>query len=259
MKYHPLLTRLYKKSFKHDIDTDKNNMEMDLFLKHINESYNDFDKEKKLLGRSIDISSREYIETIEKMNALQVTFIQTEKMAGIGQLAAGIAHEINNPLGYVQSNIETQKKYFEKLKKLYDINKSITKDIENLDLGTSENNHKMILEFIKKNKMDFVIEDFEEIYNEAIQGLYRIEKIVKSLLRFSRKGLHDEFVEYDINKGIQDTITIAFNEIKYCAKLIEKLNTVPHITVNQSEINQVLLNLLIIKEATEKGITTVNG
>lgn len=77
-------------------------MESCLFLEAVNQSYHDFEEDKALLERSIEISSREFLEKTEATKRMQAQMIQNEKMAGIGQLSAGIAHEINNPLGFIK-------------------------------------------------------------------------------------------------------------------------------------------------------------
>ena len=94
----------------------------------MNETYNDFDEDRVLLERSIDISAREYSEQIEKIKSLQSSVIYNEKMAGIGQLSAGIAHEINNPLGFVRSNIETLSKYLTKINQLNEFNNKLLRN-----------------------------------------------------------------------------------------------------------------------------------
>lgn len=215
------------------------------FLELVNRTYNDYDNDKMFLERSIDISSKEYLESIEKMNLLQAQLVSNEKMAGIGQLSAGIAHEINNPLGFVQSNMEILKKYIKKMQGLYELNKKMV-DFSKVDgvenFGDICNE---VSSFIKTNKMEIIFNDLEAINDETLNGLQRIEKIIRSLLGFSRKGNVDEFVDYDLNMGIKDTLVIVNNEVKYNAKIIEHLEPIPMVSALYGEINQVLLNLIV--------------
>lgn len=214
-------------------------------LEVVNKTYYEFDKDKKLLERSIDISSREYIENVEKMKKLQSQLIHQEKMAGIGQLSAGIAHEINNPLGFLQSNMETLGKYLKKMQGYFDINMEM---MDHADPITIEEYKEYLIKmdhYMKENKLKYIISDLDDILIESLNGIQRIEKIVKSLLGFSRKGFESEFIEDDLNKCIKDTLTIANNEIKYCARVEEILESIPLIPILSGEINQVLLNLII--------------
>lgn len=216
--------------------------QMKLFLELIDQAYDDYENDKLLLERSIDISSKEYIESIEKANLLQAQLINNEKMAGVGQLSAGIAHEINNPLGFVLSNMEVLEKYFKKMQGLVDVNKAI---IEKLHEESDSECYNIISTYLKTNKMDYVLSDFKSIMDENMVGLLRIEKIVKSLLGFSRAGNTNEFTEYDLNQGIKNTLVIANNEIKYNASVVEELESLPAIIASDGEINQVILNIIV--------------
>lgn len=218
--------------------------QMKEFLGLINRMYTDYDADKILLERSIDISSKEYIESLEKMKHLQAQIVSNEKMAGIGQLSAGIAHEINNPLGFVQSNMEILKKYIKKMQGLYELNQEMIKSSSSEIVSSSEK-CKEVAEFIRVNKIEYIFNDLEAMNDETLNGLQRIEKIVKSLLGFSRKGNADEFVDYDLNAGIKDTLVIVNNEVKYNAQIVEQLETLPMISALYGEINQVLLNLIV--------------
>jgi signal transduction histidine kinase len=101
------------------------------------------------------------------------------------------------------------------------------------------------MQFIKQNKIDLIYSDLDTIFEETSEGLRRIENIIRSLLGFCRKEDENEFVEYDINKGIKDTLIVAKNEIKYLAQVTEVLKPVPLIMGIHGEINQVLLNIIV--------------
>lgn len=215
------------------------------FLDAINSAYIEFEKDKTLLERSLDISSREYKENLQKIEKLQTQIINQEKMAGIGQLSAGIAHEINNPLGFVKSNIYTLKGYKDKIKKLLELYFSIEEKLKDSDAELYKENFSEVTEYKKKNKIKFIFDDIDDIILESKDGINRMETIIKSLLGFARKASSSEFNEYDINSNIKSTITIAYNEIKYYAMVEENLEAVPTIKALEGEINQVLLNLLV--------------
>lgn len=166
-------------------------------------------------------------------------------MAGIGQLSAGIAHEINNPLGFVKSNMYMLEKYKDKLKNLLELYKNIEGNIKITHKDLYDSNFFEIVEYRNRNKIDFLFEDMDDIISESEDGIARIENIVKSLLGFARKASSLEYTQYDINDNIKSTITIAYNEIKYYAVIEENLEVVPTIKAINGEINQVLLNILV--------------
>ena len=215
------------------------------FLDAVNSAYIEFEKDRILMERNIDISSREYNENLQKIEKLQTQIMYQEKMAGIGQLSAGIAHEINNPLGFVKSNICTLESYKDKLKKLLEFYFEIESYLENSDKDFYKATFSKIIEYKNRNKIKFIFEDIDDIISESKDGVNRIEIIVKSLLGFARKTSSSEFSEYDINSNIKSTIAIAYNEIKYYANIEENLEDVPTIKALEGEINEVILNMLI--------------
>jgi len=169
----------------------------------------------------------------EQLRVTQAQLVQKEKMAGIGQLAAGVAHEINNPLGFILSNFETLEEYIsfiQKLMKKYD------------DLKISDDS---IDRFKKDQDYEFIVNDIYEIIEDTSAGLNRVKEIIKSLRSFSRIDAFKEFVKYNINEGIEETLIIAKNEYKYIAAIEKDLGEMPDIEAYAGEINQVILNILI--------------
>lgn len=231
-------------------------------LSLVSESYDAGDEERELLERSFVISSREYKESIDRIKMLQAQLIHNEKLAGIGQLSAGIAHEINNPLGFVQSNLDTLKQNTEKFHTLYLMNKEISDGMETLSASELKEKCAALEAFIKTAHIAYIFEDMNDLTDETIDGIHRIKKIVKSLLGFTRKGYDEELAFYDLNRGIRETLTIANNEIKYHVKVVERLGEVPPVPALGGEINQVLLNLILnagyaIKQKCSSGCISI--
>lgn len=256
------LHRLLKRQVENYLTGIEITPEMEAFISAVNAAYISQDKDRALLERCIDISSREYTETMEKIRLLQSQLVQQEKMAGIGQLSAGIAHEINNPLGYTQSNLDTLKKYLHKIKLFLEALKPLEGSLECCNNEKVQKLITILCESRERNKIDVIYDDIEDIIGESIIGLRRIEKIVKSLLGFSKANNSSELEDYDLNKGIKDTLAIANNEIKYFATVIEDFGTIPYIKAVGSSINQVLLNVILnavhaIKETSHEGILSL--
>ena len=263
MELHPLLLRQLKKSNMKVSDVSSLPPDYRHFIELVNESYQDFEEDRILLERSIDISSREYIEKIEEIHNLQATLVSNEKMAGIGQLSAGIAHEINNPLGYIQSNIETLSKYIERISAFHKIESNLLTPENYNDTEKFKSIREELDAFPKKSKIETIYEDLPNIISETFDGIQRISKIVKSLLSFSHKGTLNDFEEYNFTSGLKDTITIAYNEIKSYAKIEEDYEEIPVVLAKPGEINQVLLNMIMnaiyaIKATGALGVITLH-
>jgi PAS domain S-box-containing protein len=173
----------------------------------------------------------ELAEANQRLQQTQVLMVQHEKLASIGQLAAGIAHEINNPVGFLKSNHVILEKYTLKLREAW--------AAARIAAGPA-------IEAIE-TKMDlaFVFSEFDTIFAESADGFSRIMRIVSNLKSFSRIDQGSDFELYDINGGIESTLVVARNEIKYVADVQKKLGELPQIRAMGGEINQVILNILV--------------
>ena len=173
---------------------------------------------------------------IEKINEIQHQLLQSEKMASIGQLAAGVAHEINNPVGYVNSNITSLDAYLKDL--LTFIN----------DLSDLSESNNVTSEDIKKLKQeidfDFIKDDVYQLLHESKEGVNRVKKIVQDLKDFSHVD-EEEWQWTDLHKGIDSTLNVVNNEIKYKAEIIKEYGDLPEIECIASQLNQVFMNLLV--------------
>ena len=179
---------------------------------------------------------------LQKLKETQSKLFHQEKLAGIGQLSAGIAHEINNPLGFVSSNFNTLKKYIEKYNELLFAYREIKKTSSQQEIVSKLEN---IEEMERKNNIDFIIEDIQELISDSNEGLERVEEIVKGLRLFSRIDQAEKIEDYDLNEGIKNTLIVAKNEIKYLASVKENFQEIPQIKAVGGEINQVLLNIIL--------------
>ncbi len=165
--------------------------------------------------------------------------LQSEKLASIGQLAAGVAHEINNPIGFISSNLNTLEQYIEDIKSLMEQ----YKDFHSINNGERQ----MLLNRIEslKEEMDFefILEDLFKLVEETKEGADRVKKIVGDLKDFSRVD-HGEKDFFNINQGLESTLNIVRNELKYKAKISKEYNEIPEIECYSQELNQVFMNLL---------------
>lgn len=181
----------------------------------------------------------EQIELNRQLKEAQAQVVQSEKMASIGQLAAGVAHEINNPLGYIHSNLHTLKQYLQDLEKVTEMAKQLAAQLpEGCQEAIEFNQLKQDLD------LDFLQEDLKDLVNESMEGASRAQQIVLDLRNFSRVNSQKRDM-FDIEKGIDSTLNIVYNELKYKAKIIKEYAGLEPYECVGSQINQIVMNLLV--------------
>jgi len=184
------------------------------------------------------------ITELKQSEKLKERLIQSDRLAAIGQLAAGVAHELNNPLGYVYSNLNSLREYIKDLKKYY---QAVHEFIEETDQSSAKpirRKAKRIVELGENLGIVEIMEDIESLSIESINGAKRAKDIVINLKNFSRPGETKPSMA-DINEGIESTIAIVWNEIRYHIKINKELGDLPLISCRSQELNQVVLNLLL--------------
>lgn len=165
-----------------------------------------------------------------KLQAANRQLLQSEKMAAIGQLAAGVAHEINNPVGFVASNLKTLVGYVQQLLQLVD---------QMSEWGGLE------LERLKSQfDYDFIRDDINGLLSESADGVERVKRIISSLRDFSHTG-DERFVPADLHEGIRSTLNVVNNEVKYKAEVVCDFGDLPLVECIPAQINQVVMNLLV--------------
>ena len=176
----------------------------------------------------------------QQLKEAQAQLLQSEKMASIGQLAAGVAHEINNPIGYVHSNLGSLEGYIQDIFRILEVYAEVERDHPEqapLFAGVKAMRQKLDIDFLK--------EDVHALLGETREGIGRVKKIVQDLKDFSRTGAEDEWQWADLHRGIDSTLNIVNNEIKYKAKVVKEYGTLPEIECLPSQLNQVFMNLLV--------------
>ncbi|GAU76931.1 sensor histidine kinase [Fusibacter sp. 3D3] len=226
-----------------------------LFICQIEEITEAYNCESLILDMNYQLTQK-----IKEINQAQVKILNQEKLVGIGQLAAGVAHEINNPLGFVKSNFKMLDDYFREITKLLIRLKSEFSDFKkNCEEDDVTPSAKLFFEeienYIEASDYKYILEDYEGLFQDTSVGLERVEKIVSGLRKFSRVDHMMSFTEFNINEGLEETLMIANNEIKYDAEVIKDMQYVPLTYAIAGEINQVLLNILInaVHAIKEKG------
>lgn len=195
--------------------------------------------ERQHAERQLRESNAELIAINRKLEDAQNQLLQSEKMASVGQLAAGVAHEINNPIGYVYSNLGALGGYVEDLLRVLDAYEAVEPDIA--DEATRGN-----LQRVKKEAdLTFLREDLVALMGESREGIERVKKIVQDLKDFSRVDASDEWQVVDLHKGLDSTLNIVWNELKYKAEVRKEYGELPEVECLPSQLNQVFLNMLV--------------
>lgn len=164
---------------------------------------------------------------LERVNS---QLLQSEKLASIGQLAAGVAHEINNPIGYVFSNLRSLAEY------VHDLLRIIDAIDDAPDLNT--------LRALKHNlEYAYIREDIQALLGESEEGIERVKVIIGALKDFSHID-EEDFVEADLHRGFDTTLNLVNNEVKYKAEVVKEYADLPPVECLPSQVNQVILNLL---------------
>ncbi|MFH1216109.1 MAG: ATP-binding protein [Pseudomonadota bacterium] len=189
---------------------------------------------RKVAELALEEKNNELEVACENLRSARAQLLQSEKLAVIGQLAAGVAHEINNPAGFVSSNLATLEKYGEKINAFID---SLEGSIET---GRKEE----IADHKKRLKIDYILSDFPDLIGQCRSGLDRIANTVRGLKSFCRAD-NNRVELADINACLDEAITLVWNELKYKATMQKEYGAVPKMYCMPQQLEQVFMNLLV--------------
>jgi len=194
-------------------------------------------------NRSLVAANEELAGVMAELQSAQSKLVQSDKLACIGQLAAGVAHEVNNPVGYVSSNLNTLGEYVEDLLKYITACRDLVTACVNHD-DTAPESARAVAELADAIDLNHVVEDIEVLLAESNEGLSRVRKIVGDLRDFAHVDGPD-LGPCDLNALMDKTISVAWNELKYKADVVRAYGEIPMATCYAGRIGQVLLNLLV--------------
>lgn len=194
-------------------------------------------------NRRMHAEQRRRIGELSRVNKLledaHSQLVQSEKMASIGQLAAGVAHEINNPIGYVYSNLGSLESYVDDVFRVVDAYADAGRASQEPQIFSAARRLREELD------IDFLKEDARSLLSETRDGITRVKKIVQDLKNFSHPGREGEWGWEDLHHCLDSTLNIVANEIKYKAQVVKDYGTLPLVPCEPTQISQVFLNLLV--------------
>jgi signal transduction histidine kinase len=174
---------------------------------------------------------------IKKLEAAQDQLMQSERLASIGQLAAGVAHEINNPVGFVNSNLSSLQRYVGDLLRMLST-------YEEAEVALPSANREHIAHVKEEVDMAFLRDDVNDLLAESLDGLKRVTRIVQDLKNFSHVDEQDRQWA-DLESGLESTLRVAWNELKYKTEVVKEYSGISQIECFPSQLNQVFMNLLV--------------
>ncbi|MDO8991298.1 MAG: bacteriohemerythrin [Sideroxyarcus sp.] len=188
-------------------------------------------------NRKLLANNDELKQLNEKLASAQTQLLQSEKMASIGQLAAGVAHEINNPVGFVNSNLGTLTKYVGNMF-------SVITAYEAVEAGSPDKVFPQVAAAKKSVDYPYLVEDIPSLLKESQDGLARVTRIVQDLKDFSHVD-ETNWQYANLEQGIDSTLNVVANEIKYKAEVVKQYSGLPDVECMPSQLNQVFMNMLI--------------
>ncbi|WNG38359.1 PAS domain-containing protein [Archangium violaceum] len=188
--------------------------------------------------------SEKLLQATLELEEQQAQLIQTEKLASLGQMAAGVAHEINNPVSYVMSNLGTLDQYFSSLTPLMQLQRELLAPQDEQTGSAPAEVLERMRELWQREDVEYILGDLPELIEESLAGTRRIKEIAQSLRSFAREDSGEPQL-VDVNAELASSLKIVWNELKYKCEVKRDFGPLPPVSCHPTQIAQVFTNLLV--------------
>ncbi|MFZ2524828.1 MAG: PAS domain S-box protein [Candidatus Ferrigenium altingense] len=202
-----------------------------------------FEAQQALEYQHIAEINTQLTEANKQLKLTQNQLLQSAKMASIGLLAAGVAHEINNPIGYVNSNMGTLEKYLADIFAVIDKFEAIEM-LMGMLVDSDDPLLQELRQFKEQINLGYIRKDIKALIAESHQGLEQVKKIVLDLKNFSHTDSKDQWTWADMHHMLDTTLNVIWNELKYKCEVVKEFGVLPEIYCLPSQLEQVFMNLL---------------
>ena len=193
--------------------------------------------ERRAAQSRLEQEKDEQRRLLRALEETHVQLLQSEKLASIGQLAAGVAHEINNPIGFISANLNTLRTWVRSLLDVIAAHEAVLPQLEPAARDA-------LTALRGAADLDYVRDEIVTLIDESIDGAVRVRRIVQDLRDFSRPG-SGEWSVVDVHAGLESTLNVVHNELKYKADIVREYGDVPLVECLPSQLNQVFMNLFV--------------
>lgn len=211
--------------------------------------------EREQMHAELQVQHSKQAELIKELKETQQQLIQSAKMASIGQLSGGIAHEINNPISFIYTNMVSMQGYMRDLKR-------VIEQYQRLELQLPEDSEQRqaLADLKEEVELDYLLEDVEQLVLESLDGTERVKRIVLSLKDFSRGGT-ESWEKAQLLTCLDSTIALCWDERNMRIELVKDYVSLPEIECIPSQLNQVFLNILLnaIHAIETEGVITLKS
>jgi two-component system NtrC family sensor kinase len=215
--------------------------EIELNSKELTRAINERrENEKRLNGMVIALQNSQ-----AEVEQVQVQLWQSEKLASIGQLAAGVAHEINNPVGFISNNMEILQEYVGNYTKILRTVEGIKEHVDAGDVEKAKEGVAELRELEKEINLDYMMNDVNNLFEHSNKGLERVRKIVLDLRTFAREDDAENMELIKMEEVMDSILSIVHSELKYKGELLKEYGATPLVRGNVQRLGQVFINLLV--------------
>ncbi len=205
-------------------------------IEYLVHSFNEMARNIAQAREALELKVKELRSANSEIKEAQGVLVQSAKMVSLGQLVAGVAHELNNPIGFISSNMHHLSEYVESVRRLVSAYQSFRSQLP-------ETAKETIARLEKELEIDFILQDMIDLTRSCVDGANRTKEIVLGLRSFSRMD-EATFRASNLHDGIRSTIKLLVSEFKDRIEVHEEFSALPDVECNPSQINQVFMNLL---------------